>query len=304
MPDALSIAGVRFRLLGPHPVDSRFLPAPFQSFLNAPDATDLVCDVVCRGPAPALVAAPAEPDRPWTFAAEPDGAATLIRRAEDGAALWRIRAARAGACAEIAWHPQRFEPVYGRYEESWNSGLGLTLLVFRLHAAGGLVFHGSSARLDGHGILCAGVSGSGKSTIARLLEAAGATVLSDERPVVRRQTPPGTPASDASFRVHGSPWPSSAGFARRDAAPLRRIYFLEHGATDRLTPLPPPEAFRRLIQVATIPWQEPAFFDPCLATVEALLAAVPCAALAFRPASGVVDVIRHDLLRSGGGVVA
>jgi hypothetical protein len=103
------------------------------------------------------------------------------------------------------------------------------------------------------------------------------------------------PPSPAAFRVYGSPWPSSGGFACNAFAPLRKIYFLEHGAADRLTPLTPREAFNRLIHVATIPWQDPALFDPCLATVEALLQSIPCAVLTFRPTPEVVDVIRKDL---------
>jgi hypothetical protein len=303
MPDALTIAGVRFHLSGCSAADPCLFPAAFGPFLNVAGEADLVCEVVCLGPDPALAATTPEPDRPWSFTVGAEGTATLVRRADDGVALWRMRATAPADRVEIAWHPQRFEPVYGRYERAWNSGLGLTLLVFRLHAAGGLVFHGSAARLDAQGVLCAGVSGSGKSTIARLLDAAGATVLTDERPVVRRWPPPAAAtdaATAATFRVHGSPWPSSAGFARREAAPLRRIYFLEHGAEDRIQTLAPPEAFRRLIQVATIPWQEPALFDPCLATAEALLAGVPCAVLAFRPTAAVVDAIRRDLARAAG----
>ena len=303
MPDALSIAGVRFRLLGSCPAGSLDFSPPFQVFLNAPETADLACDVVCLGPDPALAALPPDPNLPWSFAASPDGIHTLTRRDAEGVVLWRIRATRSCDRAELSWHPVRFEPVYGSYARSWDSGLGLTLLVFRLRAHGGLVFHGSTAQLDGRGVLCAGVSGSGKSTIARLLAAAGASVLTDERPVVRQHAPPpAAPDAAPVFRVHGSPWPSAAGFAHRADAPLRRIYFLEHGDSDRLTPLSPPEAFRRLIQVATIPWHDEAFFDPCLATVDTLLRSVPCAVLAFRPTAAVVDLIRHDLHRFPGGL--
>ena len=54
---------------------------------------------------------------------------------------------------------------------------------------------------DGESLALVGVSGAGKSTIARLLHAAGATVLTDERPVVRQwptptgDSPPLAPAA-------------------------------------------------------------------------------------------------------------
>ena len=212
--------------------------------------------------------------------------------------LWRIRAPLSFAAARISWHPQRFAAVYGDFVQSWRTGLGLSLLVFRLRDSRGLVLHGAASVLNGQGVLCAGISGVGKSTLARLLHAAGATVLTDERPVVRQggvnSRAPGSPDM-AEFRVHGSPWPSSGNFACPASAPLRRIYFLEHGAQNAVTPLAPREAFNRLLHVTTIPWQDATLFDPCLQTIDALLRSVPCAQLSFRPTPEVVDLIRQDL---------
>lgn len=239
---------------------------------------------------------PPQPGSHWQFQVE-GGQFVLTRRAVDGVPLWRILAPLSFDSASVSWHPQRFSAVYGDFVKSWTFGFGLALLVLRLRACGGVVFHGSTAVLDGRGIICTGVSGTGKSTIARLLHAAGAAVLSDERPVVRQWPMPvcdAQLAATADFRVYGSPWPSSAGFALNAWAPLRRIYFLEHGDTNRLTPLTPREAFNRIIQVATIPWQDATLFDPCLKTIETLLRLVPCAVLSFRPTPEVVDLIRQD----------
>ena len=220
----------------------------------------------------------------------------MVRRDQGGESLWRITGPLSFEQATVTWHPDRFAEFYGTYEQAWGKGMGLSLLVLSLRARGGLVLHGVAADLAGQGIACVGISGTGKSTLARLLEGAGAKVLTDERPVFRQWPPPAPGGeSSSSFRVYGSPWPSSAGFARNEWAPLRRLYFLEHGETDRITPLTAKEAVSRLIHVATIPWQDPALLDPCLATVESLLSAVPCAVLAFRPTPDVVEVIRGDL---------
>lgn len=297
----LSIAGVRF-VLSNLSANSNAWPESFHDFICATDATDLACAVCYLGPDEDLAAEASAPDAPWQFRAQ-NGGWELTRRAADGVALWRIRAPRGFDRADIVWHPQRFPAVYGNPVSSWTTGLGLSLLVFCLRARGGLVLHGSAAMLDGQGILCVGVSGVGKSTMARLLHAAGATVLTDERPAIRQWPPPtGTPetaegarAHAVDFRVHGTPWPSSAGFASNTCAPLRRIYFLEHGTADRLTALTPREAFHRLVHVTTIPWQDAALFDPCLKTLETLLQSVPCATLAFRPTPEAVDLIRKDL---------
>ena len=295
--NVLRVAGVRFILPDTSPA-SGIWPAPFGEFLGENGDTEIVCRVRSDGPDEALAAAAPDLESPWQFRVE-DGCFELTRRSSDGVALWRLRAPLGFEQAVVSWHPQRFHAVCGDYLSSWATSLGRSLLAFCLRARGGLVLHGSAATLDGQGILCAGVSGAGKSTMARLLHAAGADVLTDERPVVRQWPPPAgdrNPSAPAAFRVYGTPWPSSAGFARNAWAPLRRIYFLEHGTADGLTPLTPREAFNRLIHVATIPWQDAALFDPCLATVETLLQSVPCAVLSFRPTPDVVDVIRKDLV--------
>lgn len=294
-PSTVTIAGVRF-LLPDLPVFSTNWPGAYQDFLKVSPAADLACEVLCAGADENLAAEPLAPNAPWQFCAY-EGRCELTRRAADGAALWRIRAPLAFDHAVVSWHPTRFAPVYGDYVQSWSTGLGLSLLVFRLRACGGLVLHGSASVVDGNGILCSGVSGAGKSTISRLLHAAGAQVLTDERPVLRLNSslPAETPSGVHSFQMYGSPWPSSAGFAQPDCAPLRRIYFLEHASADRLTRLSPREAFSRLIHVTTIPWQQPEFFDPCLQTLEKLLHSVPCAVLGFRPTPDVVGLIRQDL---------
>lgn len=295
-PRVLTIAHARFALSGLG--DAAAFSASFQTFWCHDDSADLACDVLAAGPDEALAQAPPVTGAPWAFTVQ-DGRCELVRRNQAGDTLWRIAASQTFEHAAITWHPRLFPAVYGSYEQSWSTGLGLSLLVFRLLAHGGLVLHGTAAALDGRGILCLGVSGSGKSTLARLLDPAGAQVLSDERPVLRRWPGPAAEAAptpgDTAFRVYGSPWPSSADIARNAWAPLARLYFLEHGAKDRLTPLSPRDAFNRLIHVATIPWHDPALFDPCLETVETLLQSVPCAVLAFRPTADVIDLLREDL---------
>ena len=291
----LNIAGVRFILADLSAATA--WPEAFHDFVGKPNDTDLDCEVHCQGPDEALAVEAPLPDTPWLFRAQ-DGQCELTRRAADGVAIWRIRAPLAFDRATITWHPQRFHAVYGDYVTSWTSALGLSLLIFRLRAFSGLGLHGSAAVLDGQGVLCSGVSGVGKSTISRLLHAAGASVLTDERPFVRQfPTPTGEvqPLSSAAFRVYGSPWPSSARFACNASAPLRRIYFLEHGPVNRLTPLTPREAFNQFVQVTTIPWHAPELFDPCLKTLDTLLHSVSCAVLSFRPTAEVVDLIRQDL---------
>ncbi len=298
-PFDLTIAGVRFMLSGA--IDAAAFAPVFQTFLHGTAPADLDCTASFSGPDSALLSQPPATGKPWSFTVR-EGRCEVVRRSQEGEALWRITGPLGFESATVTWNPLRFAEFYTSSECAWSTGLGLSLLVLRLRANVGLVLHGTAAEVDGQGILCVGISGRGKSTLARLLDAAGATVLTDERPVLRQWPAHAAGATpSASFRVYGSPWPSSAGFARNSWAPLRRIYFLEHGEADRLTPLTPQAAVSRLIHVATIPWQDPVLLDPCLATVDALLRAIPCAVLSFRPEPAVVDAIRADLRRPAAG---
>lgn len=286
----VTIAGVRFTLSGA--IGNASFPPPFQPFLQPGIEADLTCDIFAAGPDAALAALPDAPGHPWTFTLDEQKCA-VVRRDDLGRILWRMTGSPGFTEIRITWHPLLFDAYYGSYQQAWSMGLGLTVLGMRLRAAGGLLFHGTAAVLDGKGILCVGVSGVGKSTLSRILTAAGATVLTDERPTARLW-----PSPDHAFRVYGTPWPSSAAAARSEWAPLHRLYLLAHGAVDQITPLASQEAVRQLIPVTTIPWQTPRLLDPFLATLDALVREVPCAHLAFRPTNDVVATLRADLCRA------
>lgn len=294
MGHSLTIANTRFTLTGELSVDK--LDASFTPFLDVDSMFDQECEIINQGPSKEIADLPLLADEPWSFRVK-DGQCDIRRRNKAGETLWKILAPVDFGQVSVAWNPDLFMDYYGSYEKAWATGLGFAFLILRLRELGGLVFHGSASVVDGQGILCVGVSGAGKSTISTLLDAGGATVLTDERPVLRRESlSSGSWTAASEFNIHGSPWPSSAGFATNERAPLKRIYFLEHGPENQLMQLSSGEAFTRLIHVSLIPWQDPALFDPCLETVDALLASVPASVLSFRPDEAVVDVIRQDLV--------
>ena len=298
MGHSLTIAKTRFMLTGELELDG--FDSSFNPFLDTNSSFDLECEIILKGADKEVSALPRLPDEPWSFRVN-DDQCDIQRRNEAGETLWRVSAPSDFKKVTVSWNPSLFETYYHSYEKAWGTGLGLSFVILRLRELGGLVFHGSASVLDGHGILCVGVSGQGKSTIANLFDAEGATVLTDEHPVLRQEGLSQTTATPpAKFRVYGSPWPSSSGFASNENAPLKRIYFLEHGVDNQITRLSTKDAISRLIHVAIIPWQDPALFDPCLSTVEALLDSVPTAVLSFRPDQSVVDAIRQDLASERG----
>jgi hypothetical protein len=226
----------------------------------------------------------------WHFT-QRDGQFCLMGANPAGDVMWRMTGMTPFEQLRFEWHPTAFDAMYCRQPYGHYNIVAILALVLRLLPIGGLFLHGSSQVVDGAGIICTGPSGQGKSTISRLFQQGGISVLTDEHPIVR----PRYRAEKTEFQVYGSPWPSSGRFALNASAPLRKIYFIEHGPENALEPLTTREAVLRLLDVSLVPWMDPAFFDPILKTLEALIRDVPHAVLRFRPDASVVDFIRHDV---------
>lgn len=147
-----------------------------------------------------------------------------------------------------------------------------------LLAADGLVLHGALLVAGGRGWLCCGPSGCGKSTLASVLPA---QARCDELAAVRRQA--GRWAAWSLPYWHGRP----------AVVELAGIRLLRHGERHQLRPLTPAEALRALCHEVQWP-AVAAATDLALASLAALVAAVPVAELAFRPSADVWDVLAAD----------
>jgi len=78
------------------------------------------------------------------------------------------------------------------------------LMVHLLSQGRGHLFHACGVAYEGKGLLFAGVSVAGKSTIANLWkQVPGAAILSDDRIIIRKM--------DSQFWMYGTPWHGDAG---------------------------------------------------------------------------------------------
>jgi len=246
------------------------------------------CYVEVLGPNPDLCAL--RNSCVWDFH-QHEGQACLSGANQAGEVMWRMSGSVPFDHLRFEWHPTAFAAMYRNKIYGTYGIVVILALVLRLLHAGGVVIHGAAQVVDGQAILCTGRSGRGKSTISKILDACGVPVLTDERPIIRTCSP-----SEATrFRTYGSPWPSSGGFVLNASAPLKKIYFLEHGLENALEPLTTREAVLRLLDVALVPWMDAAFFDPMIQTLESLIRNVPYAVLRFRPDAAVADFLRCDL---------
>ena len=154
----------------------------------------------------------------------------------------------------------------------------------------GLLLHSCAVALGDEGILFAGVSGSGKSTMADLWHRFGpplSRVVDDEHILARRVS--------ESALLYGAPWtrgPRAATFSR---TPLKAVFFLSHSRQNQCIALSPSEALAELMSQVFLPlWSR----DQLLLTLQtgaALLQEVDCYRLPFYPNERVVGFVQDVL---------
>ena len=176
----------------------------------------------------------------------------------------------------------------------------LTAYSFALAARGtGLIAHACAfISASGEGVLCPGVSGTGKTTLAQLLGRAHASVelLTDDRAIV-------TLTSD-SVRLWGSPWPGAARIAGTASAPLTTVVFIRRGASVARREVAPNEAFRRILNTLSMPLWEPARCGRALEIVDAIVSNARLLELTYPPTEAAAEWLANEVERDVGAGVA
>jgi len=139
------------------------------------------------------------------------------------------------------------------------------IVAHALGVAGGLLMHAAAIVGRDGGLLVAGPSGAGKTTMSCAAAALGARILSDERVIVRP-----SPAA-GGWVVGGTPWPGDGGFIENRSVPLKALILLEQSDRDELVPLSPARAFALLYRCHFIPVWDSRACDRTLANLERLV---------------------------------
>jgi len=162
--------------------------------------------------------------------------------------------------------------------------------MYRLAERQGVMMHAAAAVMDGRGVVLAGVSGAGKSTITRLLMAADKNVvlLSDDRVVLRK--------SGGRWFMFGTPWPGEARVARNIGTPLGALLFLEKDQENRVETCSPGDLVHRFMPVVHVPWYDGDVVGSVLGGAHDLLVSVAAGVLRFRRDACPIKEIR-DFVR-------
>ncbi len=185
--------------------------------------------------------------------------------------------------AEVFLHRPFFDQEQSVYPLQYP--LDEVLIVNLLSRGRGVEIHACGiVDPKGNGLLFAGESGAGKTTMARLWkQERDSMILSDDRIILRQD--------QGRIWMYGTPWHGEARFASSSRAPLKAVFFLRHGRKNALRSKTGAEAAALLYSRSF-----PAFYSPeglryTLEFCGRLTEAVPCYEFDVAPNRGVIDFI-------------
>jgi hypothetical protein len=220
----------------------------------------------------------------WSLFAESDGYrfyfSTPFLGVSPYKAAWFDREFRRGQLVLFRPYFDLRKPIY-----PLEYPLDELLMIHRLACGEGVEMHAVGIVDDaGQGHLFLGHSGAGKSTTARLWKSeSNAHILSDDRIILRQR--------DGRTWMYGTPWHGDAGIASPDAAPLSRIYLLEHSSKTQLVSLSPGRAAAELFTRSFVPHHSQEGLQFTLRFLERVTQAIPCSIFRFLPDKSAVEAI-------------
>ena len=147
----------------------------------------------------------------------------------------------------------------------------------------GLLIHASGV-IDGeNGYLFTAVSGTGKSTMARLWQKKGCQIINDD--IIAITTRDG-------INIHNIPMPHYVD--RPKCAPLKAIFLIKQSPVNYINPLGGALAAMQLMANCIQQFSDPQYIQRHLGIVSAIAAQVPIFEAGFIPDTNIVDMIREN----------
>ena len=148
----------------------------------------------------------------------------------------------------------------------------------------GCYLHACGVNFEGKGLLFAGHSEAGKSTMAGLLKGK-AEILCDDRIIVRRH--------EKGFKIYGTWSHGDVPDVSADSAPLEAIMFLEKADKNRLTELKEKkEITKRILGCLIKPFVTADWWDKELSLITKISVQVPCYVLEFDKSGRITDLLK------------
>jgi len=163
--------------------------------------------------------------------------------------------------------------------------LNQVLMIILLSRSKGVMFHGCGVDDNGSGYLFLGNSTHGKSTIARLWSENQATVLNDDRIIVREK--------DGELWMYGTPWHGDFKEVSSKGLPISKIFLLRHGQKNSAIPRKGGEAVSMLLTRSFPPLWDKKGMDYSIGLCHRICNKIPCYELNFVPNRKIINFVRN-----------
>lgn len=163
--------------------------------------------------------------------------------------------------------------------------LNQVLMILLLSRCKGVMLHACGIDDRGYGYLFLGNSGHGKSTIARLWSENQATVLNDDRIIVREK--------NGELLMYGTPWAGDFKELSSKGLPIRKLFFLRHGEKNSVVPKNNAEAVLMLLIRCFPPIWDKKGMDYTMGLCHRIVQNIPCYEFSFEPDRKTLDFVRN-----------
>jgi hypothetical protein len=168
----------------------------------------------------------------------------------------------------------------GKETDPFEYPLDGLILYYLTVIHGDIMIHASGVDHSGHGYLFSGVSGKGKSTMARLWDKTGARIIHDDRLIIRNVS--------GGYKMFNTP-------VYNDDIPsesnLNRIYLIEHGVQNKLITVKGAAAVSLVMANCIQHNWNPEIIAGMMGSVSMMCTHVPVVKLSFKPDRSIIDFI-------------
>lgn len=178
-----------------------------------------------------------------------------------------------------------FDDPRGRFSNPFYGPTMELLMVHYLAAGKGIIIHGCGVKRGDRGILFAGESGAGKTTMAKIWSRPTDTeILSDDRTIVRKK--------NGHFWMYGTPWHGEGKFGSPGSVKLDQVFFIKHGKKNLIKDRNNILLVTDFLKCSFPPLWDAQAMSYTMEFLNDLAQTVPCRQLSFKPDSSIVGFIK------------
>ena len=178
-----------------------------------------------------------------------------------------------------------FDDPHGRFSSPFYGPTMELLMVHYLAAGKGIIIHGCGIKQGDRGILFAGQSGAGKTTMAKIWSRqTDVEILSDDRTIVRKK--------NGHFWMYGTPWHGEGKFGSPGSVKLDQVFFIKHGEKNSIKSRNNVFSVTQFLKCSFPPLWDAEAMNYSMELFGDFAKSVSCEELAFKPDSSVIDFIK------------